>query len=91
MAEQVRTALTILRLKQLKSRTGRCRSSVYADIAAGTFPPQVKLGPRAVGWLESEVDDWIAGRVKERQKARSTDEAETDAKCGGSKRGRGKK
>jgi len=28
------------------------------------FPKPVPLGPRAVGWLESEVSEWIAGRVK---------------------------
>jgi predicted DNA-binding transcriptional regulator AlpA len=24
----------------------------------------VPLGPRAVGWFESDVSEWIAGRVK---------------------------
>jgi predicted DNA-binding transcriptional regulator AlpA len=30
----------------------------------GVFPKPVPLGPRAVGWLESDVSEWIAGRVK---------------------------
>jgi predicted DNA-binding transcriptional regulator AlpA len=29
----------------------------------GEFPAQVSLRPRAVGWLEVEVDRWIASRV----------------------------
>jgi prophage regulatory protein len=33
---------------------------------AGHFPRRVKLGPCRVGWVESEVNDWIAARVAER-------------------------
>ena len=69
MAKPICAALTILRPKQLQARTGRCRSSLYEDIAAGTFPAPVKLGPRAVGWVESEVNDWIADRVEMRGKS----------------------
>jgi prophage regulatory protein len=28
----------------------------------GTFPKQYKLGPRAVGWLESDIEKWIEQR-----------------------------
>ncbi|GGG52598.1 hypothetical protein GCM10010964_44670 [Caldovatus sediminis] len=34
--------------------------------AAGEFPRRVTLGPRAVGWLESEINQWIAKRAAER-------------------------
>ncbi len=33
--------------------------------AAGRFPRRIKIGPNRVGWLESEIDDWIAARVRE--------------------------
>ena len=36
----------------------------YQHIKDGVFPKPVPLGPRAVGWLESDVSDWIATRVK---------------------------
>lgn len=68
MASQQRDALTILRLNQVKERTGRCRSSLYADIAAGSFPAPIRIGKRAVGWLHSEVEDWIAARVEQHRK-----------------------
>ena len=55
--------LRILRLPQVEARTGLSRSSIYARIANGTFPPQVQLGPRAVGWIESEVEAWIRERI----------------------------
>ena len=37
---------------------------MVGDIKDGVFPKPVPLGPRAVGWLESDVSDWIAARVK---------------------------
>jgi len=46
--------------------TGKSTSSIYEAIAAGTFPRPVKVGPRTSAWLEAEVDDWIAERIRER-------------------------
>ena len=40
------------------------RSTIYQYIKDGVFPKPVPLGPRAVGWLESDVTEWIAARVK---------------------------
>jgi prophage regulatory protein len=37
---------------------------LYQYIRDGEFPASVQLGPRAVGWLESDVSDWISARVK---------------------------
>ena len=58
-------AYQILRLPQVKTQTGLSRSSIYQRIAEGTFPRQVNLGGRAVGWLSSSVDDWIKERLAE--------------------------
>ena len=55
---------TILRLPSVKSRTGMSRSSIYNAVKEGTFPRQINLGPRAVGWLESSIDTWIQGRIE---------------------------
>ncbi len=55
----------ILRLKKVISRTGRSRSSIYADIKRGEFPKPISIGKRAVGWIESEIDDWISSRIEE--------------------------
>ncbi|HBH27053.1 MAG TPA: AlpA family transcriptional regulator [Rhodospirillaceae bacterium] len=54
---------TILRLPAVKARTGLSRSTLYARMARGQFPAQVALGPRAVGWLEAEVNAWLAQRI----------------------------
>ncbi|CAM4388428.1 MAG: hypothetical protein LEGION0403_FIIPPAGN_02624 [Legionella sp.] len=54
----------ILRLKQVENRTGLKRSTIYNRISLGTFPKQIPLGGgRAIGWLESEIDDWIQQRI----------------------------
>ncbi len=60
-----KSGLTIIRLREVKARTGRSRSSIYADIKAGRFVAPVRIGRRAVGWPEHEVNDWIAARVAE--------------------------
>jgi prophage regulatory protein len=53
---------SILRLKDLQQRVPLSRSTLYAKIAAGEFPAPITLGPRAVGWLSSDIDKWIQSR-----------------------------
>nr|EIZ0545105.1 AlpA family phage regulatory protein [Pseudomonas aeruginosa] len=38
-------------------------------MAANEFPVPLSLGDRCVGWLESEIHDWILARVAERDRA----------------------
>lgn len=52
---------SILRLPAVKARTGLSRSTVYQFMSRNQFPQPVHLGSRAIGWLESEIEDWIAG------------------------------
>lgn len=58
--------LSLLRLREVTRRTGKSRSSVYRDVAAGTFPAPVKLGERASAWPEHEISAWCAARIAER-------------------------
>ena len=53
----------ILRFQQVRARTGLSRSTIYRRLAEGAFPDPVQLGARAVGWIESEVDEWIRQRI----------------------------
>lgn len=62
------TTQTIIRLPQVKQRTGLSRSTIYALIKAGQFQTPISLGARAVGWLESDVSDFIEARVKASRK-----------------------
>jgi prophage regulatory protein len=78
MAATLKDALTIIRRKQVETRTGLSRSSIYARMKHNpkrpgdydpTFPKPVSVGARAVGWLEHELDSWIAAQVEKSRKA----------------------
>ena len=56
----------LLRLPEVISRTGYKRSNIYQLMNLGDFPKSVQLGPRAVAWLSSEIDQWIDDRINER-------------------------
>jgi prophage regulatory protein len=54
----------ILRLPDVKASTGLSRSTIYFRIDLGTFPKQVSLGGRAVGWLEHEIQEWLQRQIE---------------------------
>ncbi len=56
---------TILRLPAVKARTGLARSTIYLRVKQGTFPKPISLGARAVGWIERELDQWLAQQIKQ--------------------------
>jgi len=53
----------IIRLPRTIQKTGLSRSTIYALVNRGEFPQQIHLSPRTMGFLEHEVDAWIADRV----------------------------
>jgi prophage regulatory protein len=55
--------IIFVRLPEVKAVTGLSKSSLYALIRASNFPAPVRLGPRTVGWVRSEVKEWAAERV----------------------------
>ena len=63
------TGERFLRLPQVKERTGVSKSFMYAGGKEGTFPLPIKLGNRAVGWLESEINAWVEARAASRKAA----------------------
>jgi prophage regulatory protein len=56
----------VLRLPQVRQITGLSKSSIYALEGSQNFPKRLKLGPRAVGWLESEIHAWVLIRATRR-------------------------
>ena len=60
-----------LRRPEVMARTGLSRSTIQVRLAEGRFPRPVLLGGRAVGWIESEVDEWIRERIAERRDTES--------------------
>jgi prophage regulatory protein len=56
----------ILRLKQVVSKTGLSKSTIYALLSEGKFPARIQLSARSIGFLESEIDSWIAEKLSSR-------------------------
>ena len=54
-----------LRLPEVKRVTGFGRSTIYDKMKEG-FPKPVPLSGGAVGWAESEIAEWQATRIAER-------------------------
>ncbi len=62
----------VLREPDVARLTGRSREQRWRDERAGLFPKRIRLGPNAVGWLESEVRAWLAERIAERDTRSAT-------------------
>lgn len=65
--------MRVLRIPDTEAKTGYCDRQLRAMEAEGLFPKRFPLNPsgkgRAVGHLESEVNDWIAARAASRAEA----------------------
>ncbi len=59
----------IIRLPEVTKLTGICKTSIYELIKKSKFPKQINLGTRAVGWVESEVQEWIQQRISQRDQS----------------------
>ena len=64
--------MRIFRLQDVITATGLSRSTLYKYISEGTFPKPVSLGDRCVGWVDSEVHDWILVRIPRHPATQST-------------------
>lgn len=52
----------VLRIREVVKKTGLPESTIYDFIAIESFPAPIPIGKRAVGWLESEINQWIQER-----------------------------
>lgn len=62
--------MKVIRFDQVMAKTGLRHSALYNLMAQGSFPKPLPLGPKARGWLEAEVDQWISDRLAERDQPR---------------------
>lgn len=56
---QTDTPDNILRIQTVLKRTGLSRSTMYRKMENGTFPRNVRISTRCVGWRESAVNAWL--------------------------------
>jgi len=57
--------IRMMRRPEVESITGLGRSAIYEKMADGTFPKNVLLNIRTVGWVSSEVESWVEARINE--------------------------
>ena len=60
--------MKLLKLEDVMDRTSLGRSTMYNLLDEGRFPKPVKVG-RLNAWPETEIDEWIQGRITERDAA----------------------
>ena len=53
----------LLRIKSVIEIVGLSRSTIYALCSKGLFPKQIKISERCVGWIDSEINDFINQRI----------------------------
>ncbi|MBF6636687.1 AlpA family transcriptional regulator [Rouxiella silvae] len=58
----------LIRLPEVLLRTGYGKAWIYRLISEERFPTQIKIGSRAVAFIESEIDDWIQATIDETRK-----------------------
>ena len=58
--------MRIIRRHELTDKVGYCLAHIHRLERQGLFPERVHLGPRAVGWVEEEVESWLRERMDAR-------------------------
>lgn len=55
----------LLRRSEVEARTGLARATIYNMVRTGKFPAPIPLteSGRAVGWLESDVNEYLQNRI----------------------------
>ena len=56
----------IIKINAVKEQIHLSEASIYRLAKQGDFPKQIKLGVKASGWLQCEIDDWIQERINAR-------------------------
>jgi prophage regulatory protein len=59
----MRRSVRVLRIGDVIHKTALSRSRIYRLIADKAFPKPFRLGLRAAGWIEDEIDDWLLDRI----------------------------
>lgn len=60
--------IRLLRLPEVMNKTGYGKSWIYRLINEGLFPQPVKIGVRAIAFIESEIDEWIVSAIERSRK-----------------------
>lgn len=64
--------MKVLRLAEVIEKTGLARSTIYKYTGEGKFPKSISLGGRSVGWIDSEIHEWLLEKQVERDMQHGT-------------------
>jgi len=56
--------MRIMRLKEVIEKTGLAKTTIYNLISQGEFPKQIDLGARSVGWVDTEIEEWLLSKIE---------------------------
>lgn len=54
---------SLIRLTEVQRRTGYSKAWIYRLLKEERFPASIKIGSRAIAFIESEIDEWINQRI----------------------------
>lgn len=63
--------LRFIRFPDVQAKVSLCRMQVDRLEKAGEFPQRVQIGANSVGWVESEIEDWMVKRIAQRGGAKA--------------------
>lgn len=64
-------ATRLILRREAERRTGLPSSTLRQKVREGTFPQPVRLTPRLIAFVESEVDEWISERIASRRRRKA--------------------
>ncbi|MCQ0572264.1 AlpA family transcriptional regulator [Klebsiella pneumoniae] len=56
---------SLIRFDEVQKRTGYSKAWIYRLLKENRFPQSVKIGSRAIAFIESEIDEWVNQRIAE--------------------------
>ena len=54
---------SLIRFSEVQRRTGYSKAWIYRLISEHRFPQPIKIGARAIAFVEGEIDEWIERRI----------------------------
>jgi prophage regulatory protein len=55
----------VLSMKTVLDRVPISRTTLWRMVREGLFPPHIKLSANRIGWIEEDIDAWIASRKEQ--------------------------
>ncbi len=68
--------MKILRIRNVTEATGLSRTTLWRLERRGDFPHRIRLSPNSIGWIETEVEEWIESRPRKSSSESNTKNSE---------------